>query len=110
MADHAHTLPVGSKLRFGIMLTTLILVLEVTGGLLSHSLALLSDAGHVLADILALSLSWYGVKQAAEIRREIENVLRQRFHIKHTVLQMECQKCGCNDVFCKLTFESSKEK
>ena len=31
---------------------------------MSNSLALLSDAGHVAADIVALSLSWYGVKQA----------------------------------------------
>jgi len=46
------------------MLTSLILVLEVIGGFLANSLALLSDAGHMLADILALSLSWYGVRQA----------------------------------------------
>ena len=306
MSEHAHhALPVGSKLKYGIILTALILVLEVIGGLLSHSLALLSDAGHMLADILALSLSWYGVRQAerpatsrmtfgyhrvgviiatintisifaiagavfygayrrwqqpqvvnsllmlsiaviglgvnifvvawlrreqqtnlnirsafwhalgdalasagviiggviilltkqyiadpiasvfigaviilaawrilkeglrvfleatphhidvnemintlnhlpgvrgvhdvhvwsispeipamschvqiddilisraVEIRREIEEVLQQRFHIKHTVLQLECQECACNDVFCKLTFKSSKEK
>ena len=64
MADHTHhPLPVGSKLKFGIMLTSLILAVEVAGGLLSNSLALLSDAGHVFADIIALSLSWYGVRQ-----------------------------------------------
>jgi len=66
LADHTHhhPLPVGSKLKFGIMLTSLILAVEVAGGLLSNSLALLSDAGHVFADIIALSLSWYGVRQA----------------------------------------------
>lgn len=66
MADHVHSraLPVAGKLKFGIMLTALILVAEVAGGLLSNSLALLSDAGHVFADIIALSLSWYGVRQA----------------------------------------------
>lgn len=53
-----------SKLKFGIVLTSFILVIEVVGGLLSNSLALLSDAGHVFADVIALSLSWYGVKQA----------------------------------------------
>lgn len=46
------------------MLTSFILVVEVAGGLLSNSLALLADAGHVFADVIALSLSWYGVKQA----------------------------------------------
>ena len=66
MADHIHhrALPVASKLKFGIVLTSFILVAEVAGGLLSNSLALLSDAGHVFADVIALSLSWYGVKQA----------------------------------------------
>jgi cobalt-zinc-cadmium efflux system protein len=59
-----HALPLGNKLKFGIMLTSFILVAEVVGGLLSNSLALLSDAGHVFADIAALSLSWYGVRQA----------------------------------------------
>ncbi len=66
MTDHIHSraLPVASKLRVGIVLTGIILVAEVVGGLLSNSLALLSDAGHVFADVVALSLSWYGVKQA----------------------------------------------
>ncbi len=67
MSDHTHhrPLPVASKLKFGIILTVFILVVEVAGGLLSNSLALLADAGHVFADVIALSLSWYGVKQAA---------------------------------------------
>jgi len=34
---------------------------EVLAGLISHSLALLSDAGHNLADAVALLLSWYAV-------------------------------------------------
>jgi len=65
LADHTHhSLSLGSKLKFGIILSSFILVVEVAGGLLSNSLALLSDAGHVFADIIALSLSWYGVRQA----------------------------------------------
>ena len=46
------------------MLTGCILAAEVAAGVLSNSLALLSDAGHVFIDLLALSLGWYGVKQA----------------------------------------------
>lgn len=66
MTEHAHhyVLPVGSKLKFGILFSGLILAIEVVGGFLSNSLALLSDAGHVFADMVALSLSWYGVRQA----------------------------------------------
>ncbi|MFH1663044.1 MAG: cation diffusion facilitator family transporter [Chloroflexota bacterium] len=62
--SHQHPFPATSKLKFGILLSSLILVAEVAGGLLSNSLALLADAGHVLADVIALSLSWYGIKQA----------------------------------------------
>lgn len=61
---HHHAIGVESKLKFGLLLTASILVIEVVGGLLSNSLALLSDAGHVFADLLALSLSLYGVIQA----------------------------------------------
>lgn len=36
------------------------------GGLASHSLALLSDAGHVLTDIVALGLAWFAMVRAAK--------------------------------------------
>ena len=53
-----------SKLKRAIALTTVILVVEVAGGLLSHSLALLSDAGHVLTDVFALGLAWFALAQS----------------------------------------------
>lgn len=53
------------RLRFAIMLTGATLVGELLGGYFANSLALLSDAGHVFTDLLALSLSWFGVVQAA---------------------------------------------
>lgn len=55
---------VTSKLKYGIILSSVILVAELAGGILANSLALLADAGHVFTDIIALSLSWYGIKQA----------------------------------------------
>jgi len=45
------------KLALTIAVTSAILVAEVVGGLLSHSLALLSDAGHMLSDVVAQVLS-----------------------------------------------------
>ena len=54
----------GIRLKYSIIFSLTILVAEIIGGLLSNSLALLSDAGHVFADIIALGLSWYGVRQA----------------------------------------------
>jgi len=44
-------------LRLAFFLTLFILAAEVIGGLLANSLALLSDAGHVLTDIFALGLA-----------------------------------------------------
>ena len=47
-----------------IALTSLILVAEVVGGILSGSLALLSDAAHVFSDIFALGLSFFAIRLA----------------------------------------------
>ena len=48
-----------------LALTALILIAEVVGGLLTHSLALLSDAAHVLLDMLALGMSYAALRLAA---------------------------------------------
>ena len=56
--------PPGAKLRLALILTLAILLIEFAGGLLSHSLALLSDAGHVLTDVFALGLAWFAVEQS----------------------------------------------
>jgi len=40
-----------------LSITALVMIAEIIGGLLANSLALLSDAGHMLTDILALGLS-----------------------------------------------------
>jgi cobalt-zinc-cadmium efflux system protein len=54
----------GATLKKALALTCLILAVEFAGGLISHSLALLSDAGHVLTDVFALGLAWFAVEQA----------------------------------------------
>jgi cobalt-zinc-cadmium efflux system protein len=62
----------GARVRLALGLTVAVLVIELAGGLLSHSLALLSDAGHVLTDVFALGLAWFAVEQAkrpADARR-----------------------------------------
>jgi cobalt-zinc-cadmium efflux system protein len=51
-----------TKLLFIFSFSVLILVLEVTGGLLSRSLALLSDAGHMLTDALSVFLSYLAIR------------------------------------------------
>jgi cobalt-zinc-cadmium efflux system protein len=54
----------GARLAFAAGLTALIFVAELIGGLLTGSLALLSDAAHVFSDVLALLLS-YGAHRLA---------------------------------------------
>ena len=61
--NHGHAMS-GGALRTAFLLTMIILAVELAGGLISHSLALLSDAGHVLTDIFALGLAWYATAQA----------------------------------------------
>jgi cobalt-zinc-cadmium efflux system protein len=61
--DHTHGMA-KQALRLAFFLTLLILAAEVIGGLLANSLALLSDAGHVLTDIFALGLAWFATAQA----------------------------------------------
>lgn len=51
------------RLQLAMVVTAAVLVAEVAGGYLANSLALLSDAGHVFTDLLALLLAWVGVKQ-----------------------------------------------
>ena len=64
-AGHSHTHG-SSEQRIGIaaMLTGLFLVAEVAGALISGSLALLADAGHMLTDFASLGLAWYGFRLA----------------------------------------------
>src|SRR5690348_15802048 len=59
-----HVSHTGGRLRLALGLTLAVLVIEFAGGLLSHSLALLSDAGHVLTDVFALGLAWFAVEQS----------------------------------------------
>src|SRR6266496_2437324 len=63
---HSHTHTHGmakQKLRLAFFLTVIILTAELIGGLLAYSLALLSDAGHVVTDLFALGLAWFATLQ-----------------------------------------------
>jgi cobalt-zinc-cadmium efflux system protein len=57
---HAHAVDADSERRVLIVLvlTAGFMVVEVAGGIVSNSLALLADAGHMLTDAGALALAW----------------------------------------------------
>jgi cobalt-zinc-cadmium efflux system protein len=52
------------RLEFTLAITFSIMVAEVLGGIFSDSLALLSDAGHMLVDTLAIGLSLFAMNIA----------------------------------------------
>lgn len=54
----------GRALAQGLVLTLVILLIEAGAGLAAHSLALLADAGHMLADVSALGLAWFALAQS----------------------------------------------
>ena len=61
--DHAHG---ASSRALGIaaLLTGGFMGAEIAGGLISGSLALLADAGHMATDFVSLALAWYGMRLA----------------------------------------------
>ena len=64
---HSHAAPgLGNERRlfWAAVLTTVTLVAEAAGGIISGSLALLADAGHMLTDAAALALAWLAVRVA----------------------------------------------
>lgn len=65
--DHAGQTP-ESRIRAALILTLLTMGASVAGGVFAHSLALLSDAGHMLADAGALSLALVAQRVAGRPR------------------------------------------
>jgi cobalt-zinc-cadmium efflux system protein len=64
--SHSHV-PSGvseSVMGAAVVLTVAFVAVEAASGWWAHSLALLSDAGHNMADAAALGLSWYALRAA----------------------------------------------
>lgn len=68
--SHGHGTAAVRTRRLGVVLalTAVYMVAEAIGGVLTNSLALLSDAGHMLTDVAAIALSmaaiWFGSRPA----------------------------------------------
>jgi cobalt-zinc-cadmium efflux system protein len=59
--SHHPDINLGKAFKIGITVNVLFVVIEAYYGFLSNSMALVSDAGHNLSDILALVFSWIAV-------------------------------------------------
>ena len=62
-SEASHLTSMG-RLKIALIIVLVIMVVEVIGGILSNSLALLGDAGHMLVDALALGLSLFAMTMA----------------------------------------------
>lgn len=51
----------GGSLRTALIITASVLIIELLGGIYSNSLALMADAGHMMTDVGALSLSFFAI-------------------------------------------------
>jgi cobalt-zinc-cadmium efflux system protein len=62
--DNHLTSVIGNPLKMTLVIVLVIMVAEVIGGIISNSLALLGDAGHMFVDALALGLSLFAMTLA----------------------------------------------
>lgn len=58
---HSHQTHLQKKFKVAVVVTFLVFLGEVIGGIWSGSLALLSDAVHVMSDALSLLISWLAI-------------------------------------------------
>src|SRR6516164_11251176 len=72
--SHSHGAAITDERRIGwaFIIIFIFMLIEVIGGLMAHSLALLADAGHMVSDVAALGMSWVALrlgKRAADAER-----------------------------------------
>lgn len=54
------------RLGLSLVITSVVMVVEVIGGFLSNSIALLTDAGHMFTHLFAISISLFGIYLASK--------------------------------------------
>jgi len=62
---HQHVVSHGRAFALGIGLNVVFVLVEVTYGFASNSIALVADAGHNLSDVLGLLIAWGGAAMAS---------------------------------------------
>ena len=64
--DHGIAVTAKNETRMGIaaLLTGGFMFVELAGGIIANSLALIADAGHMLTDFAALALAWFAFRLA----------------------------------------------
>ena len=82
--DHSHSHDHKGNIRrvqIALILTGLFMLVEVVGGIISGSLALLADAGHMLTDTMALALAAFAFRVSSRPADSRRSYGYQRFQI-----------------------------
>ncbi|RKU25702.1 cation transporter [Candidatus Poribacteria bacterium] len=59
--EHSHQHHLQKKFKIAILVTFCVFLGELIGGIWSGSLALLSDAAHMMSDVISLLISWFAI-------------------------------------------------
>jgi cobalt-zinc-cadmium efflux system protein len=87
--DHGHAHGLASvagadgerRVVWALVITAGFMVAELAGGLISGSLALLADAGHMLTDTAALGLAWYAFRVSRRPSTSAHSYGQHRFQV-----------------------------
>lgn len=80
-SDHANHNENIKRVQIALVLTATFMLVEVVGGILSGSLALLADAGHMLTDSMALALTAFAFRASVRPADKKRSFGYQRFQI-----------------------------
>jgi cobalt-zinc-cadmium efflux system protein len=60
--SHAHGITDARRIGWAFVIIFVFMLVEVSGGIVSGSLALIADAGHMVSDAAALAMSWLAIQ------------------------------------------------
>jgi cobalt-zinc-cadmium efflux system protein len=105
-AAHLHSHAAGAdeqRVAWAFVIITLFLGLQIAGGVISGSLALLADAGHMVSDAAALAMSW----AALRIGRRPADLLRSYGYRRLEVLVAFANGCALFAITAWIAFEAA---
>lgn len=92
-----------------MVMNLMIPAVQIYGGIISGSMALISDAMHNLSDFASLVINYLAVHitlpdqmlgQVDELANQVRTILLQKFKIDHPTLQFEINTCNNRRLLC----------
>ncbi len=81
MDSNLNEIKLRKRLKWAALITGIIFIAELVGGLLTNSLALISDSAHVLMDVFALAISWFAHYISSKPPTETKTFGLHRFEV-----------------------------